>query len=78
MEERETDVDIAMDRFLFYCFFLTITLLYFFTLLYAKHPRPFHQACELTVYVSFIYPLSLLVTASFILLLFPLYWLRGR
>ncbi|WP_260849840.1 hypothetical protein [Bacillus pumilus] len=50
-------------------------------MLYTKHPRPFHQACELTVYVSFIYPLSLLVTASFIfimMLLFPLYWLRGR
>ncbi|AMM99091.1 MULTISPECIES: hypothetical protein [Bacillus] len=65
----------------FTAFFLTITLVYFFTLLYAKHPRPFHQACELTVYVSFIYPLSLLVTASFIfimMLLFPLYWLRGR
>ncbi|PRS42195.1 hypothetical protein C6Y02_03335 [Bacillus sp. NMCC4] len=56
-------------------FFLTITLVYFFTLLHAKHPRPFHQACELTVYVSFIYPLSLLVTAAFIfimMLLFPL------
>ncbi|MBQ4814837.1 hypothetical protein QPL77_18170 [Bacillus pumilus] len=65
---------------LFTAFFLTITLVYFFTLLYAKHPRPFHQACALTVYVSFIYPLSLLVTASFIfmMLLFPLYWLRGR
>ncbi|MGG5179984.1 hypothetical protein ACQYAC_11695 [Bacillus sp. MM09(2025)] len=65
----------------FTAFFLTITLVYFFTLLCAKHPRPFHQACELTVYVSFIYPLSLLVTASFIfimMLLFPLYWLRGR
>ncbi|AVI42759.1 hypothetical protein C5Y82_17715 [Bacillus pumilus] len=65
----------------FTAFFLTITLLYFFTLLYTKHPRPFHQTCELTVYVSFIYPLSLLMTASFIfimMLLFPLYWLRGR
>lgn len=62
-------------------FFLTITLVYFLTLLHAKHPRPFHQAYELTVYVSFIYPLSLLVTAAFIfimMLLFPLYWLRGR
>ncbi|WP_144520133.1 hypothetical protein [Bacillus pumilus] len=59
---------------LFTAFFLTITLVYFFTLLYAKHPRPFHQACALTV------SLSLLVTASFIfmMLLFPLYWLRGR
>lgn len=66
---------------LFTAFFLTITLVYFFTLLYTKHPRPFHQTCALTVYVSFIYPLSLLVTASFIfimMLLFPLYWLRGR
>ncbi|WP_144525650.1 hypothetical protein [Bacillus pumilus] len=65
----------------FTAFFLMVTLVYFFILLYTKHPRPFHQACELTVYVSFIYPLSLLVTASFIfimMLLFPLYWLRGR
>lgn len=65
----------------FTAFFLTITLVYFFTLLYANHPRPFHQACELTVYVSFIYPLSLLVTAAFIfimMLLFPIYRLRGR
>ncbi|PRS28301.1 hypothetical protein [Bacillus pumilus] len=64
----------------FTAFFLTITLVYFLTLFQAKHP-PFHQACELTVYVSFIYPLSLLVTAAFIfimMLLFPLYWLRGR
>ncbi|MEK5009303.1 hypothetical protein [Bacillus sp. FSL K6-3312] len=65
----------------FTAFFLTITLVYFLTLLHATHPRPVHQACELTVYVSFIYPLSLLVTAAFIfimMLLFPLYWLRGR
>lgn len=65
----------------FTAFFLTITLVYFFTLLYAKHPRPFHQACKLTVYVSFIYPLSLLVTSTFIfimMLLFPIYRLRGR
>ncbi|RAU06227.1 hypothetical protein DEJ55_07445 [Bacillus pumilus] len=64
----------------FTAFFLTITLVYFLTLFHAKHPRPFHQACELTVYVSFIYPLSLLVTAAFffiMMLLFPLYWLRG-
>ena len=39
-------------------FFLTITLVYFFTFLHAKQPRPFHQACELTVYTTCIYPLS--------------------
>ncbi len=62
-------------------FFLTIILVCFLTFLHAKQPRPFHQACELTVYVSCIYPLSLLVTAAFIfimMLLFPFYWLRGR
>ncbi|AOZ88918.1 hypothetical protein BK049_09640 [Bacillus xiamenensis] len=62
-------------------FFLTITLVYFFTFLLAKQPRPFQKACELTVYVTCIYPLSLAVTAAFILimiLLYPFYWLRGR
>lgn len=62
-------------------FFLTITLVYFFTFLHAKQPRPFHQACELTVYTTCIYPLSLAVTAAFILtmmLLYPFYWLRRR
>ncbi|MGQ8946988.1 hypothetical protein [Bacillus altitudinis] len=60
-------------------FFLTITLVYFFTFLHAKQPRPFHQACELTVYTTCIYPLSLAVTAAFILtmmLLYPFFWLR--
>ncbi len=65
----------------FTAFFLTITLVYFLTFLNTKQPRPFHQACELTVYASFIYPLSLLVSAAFFLtmmLLFPFYWLRER
>lgn len=79
MEEREIHVDMAMDRFFYDGFFLTITLVYFFTFLHAKQPRPFHQACELTVYTTCIYPLSLAVTAAFILtmmLLYPFYWLR--
>lgn len=79
MEEREIHVDMAMDRFFYDSFFLTITLVYFFTFLHAKQPRPFHQACELTVYTTCIYPLSLAVTAAFILtmmLLYPFYWLR--
>ncbi|OYN64758.1 hypothetical protein CFH85_18020 [Bacillus safensis] len=65
----------------FTAFFLTITLVYFLSLLHTKQPRPFHQACELSVYTSCIYPLSLLVSAAFFLtmiLLFPFYWLRGR
>ncbi|MBK4213535.1 hypothetical protein EGI07_15120 [Bacillus pumilus] len=65
----------------FTAFFLTITLVYFLTFLHTKQPRPFHQACELSVYTSCIYPLSLLVSAAFFLtmmFLFPLYWLRRR
>ena len=65
----------------FTAFFLTITLVYLLTFLHTKQPRPFHQACELTVYASCIYPLSLLVSAAFFLTmmrLFPFYWLRGR
>ncbi|MGF9723866.1 hypothetical protein ABEX00_04340 [Bacillus safensis] len=65
----------------FTAFFLTITLVYFLTFLHTKQPRPFHQACELTVYASFIYSLSLLVSAAFFLtmmLLFSFYWLRER
>lgn len=65
----------------FTAFFLTITLVYFLTFLHTKQPHPFHQACELSVYISCIYPLSLLVSAAFFLtmiLLFPFYWLRGR
>ena len=65
----------------FTAFFLTITLVYFLTFLHTKQPHPFHQVCELSVYTSCIYPLSLLVSAAFFLtmiLLFPFYWLRGR
>ncbi|MEE3678543.1 hypothetical protein V2J31_13085 [Bacillus safensis] len=65
----------------FTAFFLTITLVYLLTFLHTKQPRPFHQACELTVYASCIYPLSLLVSAAFFLtlmLLFAFYWLLGR
>ncbi|MEK5367723.1 MULTISPECIES: hypothetical protein [Bacillus] len=71
----------AMDRFFFYCFFSDDQLVYLLTFLHTKQPRPFHQACELTVYASCIYPLSLLVSAAFfftMMLLFPLYWLRRR
>lgn len=65
----------------FTAFFLTLTLLYFFIFLHAKQPRPFHQACGLTVGVACIYPLSLVVSAIFVsilMLLFPFYWLRGK
>lgn len=81
MEEREIHVDMAMDRFFYDSFFSHDHLVYFFTFLHAKQPRPFHQACELTVYATCIYPLSLAVTAAFILtmmLLYPFYWLRRR
>lgn len=79
MEEREIHVDMAMDRFFYDSFFSHDHLGLFFTFLHAKQPRPFHQACELTVYTTCIYPLSLAVTAAFILtmmLLYPFYWLR--
>lgn len=48
----------------FTAFFLTITSVYFLTFLHTKQPRPFHQACELTVYASCIYPLSLPPSSS--------------
>ncbi|MGW5978309.1 hypothetical protein [Bacillus altitudinis] len=71
----------AMDRFFYDSFFSRDHLGLFFTFLHAKQPRPFHQACELTVYTTCIYPLSLAVTAAFILtmmLLYPFYWMRRR
>ena len=51
---------------------------FIFYLLHAKQPRPFHQACELTVYTTCIYPLSLAVTAAFILTMMLLYPFIGR
>lgn len=57
-------------------FFLTITLVYFF-----ETSSSFSSTMRADGLCVLHYPLSLLVTAAFIfimMLLFPLYWLRGR
>ncbi|MGE6630454.1 hypothetical protein [Bacillus sp. NPDC077027] len=65
----------------FASFFLIITLIYFFIFLKKRQCRPFTQACEQTVDTAIVYPLNLLVCLIFMLtmiVLLPIYWIRGR
>jgi len=81
MEEREIDVDIAMDRFFLYCFFSNDHLGVFFHPFICEPSSSFSSSMRADGLCVLHLPLSLLVTAAFIfimMLLFPIYRLRGR